>query len=52
MDIGLFRILNNYFLNKDPDVVPEQAPIIILYIKSGVFIAKKVKDTKHTRHIS
>ena len=30
MDTSHFRTLNNRFLNKDPDVVPEQAPIIIL----------------------
>ena len=31
-----FRILNNELLNKDPDVVPEQAHIIILDIKSAI----------------
>ena len=29
MDLAHFRMLNNDFLNKDPDVVPEQVPLII-----------------------
>ena len=33
MDIAYFRILNNELLNKDPDLVPEQAPLFILNIK-------------------
>ena len=45
-------MLNNDLLNKNPDVVPEQAPQIILDIKSDVCMAKNSKDTKHTRHIS
>ena len=39
-------------MNKDPDIFPEEAPLIILYIKSTVCMAKNGKDTKHTRHIS
>ena len=39
-------------IKKDPDVVPEQAPIIILDIKSDVCMANNGKDTKHIRHIS
>ena len=30
MDIAHFRMLNNEFLEKDPDMVPEQSPIVIL----------------------
>ena len=30
------RILNNGFLNKDPDVVPKQSPIIILDRKLAI----------------
>ena len=30
MALENFRMLNNEFLNKDPYVVPEQAPLIIL----------------------
>ena len=52
MDIAHLKILHYYLLNKDPDVVPEQAPLIILDSKSATFVSKNVKDTKHTRHIS
>ena len=31
-----FRMLNNILLKKDPDVVPEQAPLILLDIKSAI----------------
>ena len=30
MDLENFSMLDNEFLNKDPDLVPEQAPLIIL----------------------
>ena len=39
-------------MNKDPDVVPEQAPLIIFDSKSAVCVAKNGKDTKHTIHTS
>ena len=45
------RMLINELLNKDPDTVPEEAPIIILDSKYAVFMYKNGKDTKHTRHI-
>ena len=51
MALLYFRMLNNEFLKKDPDVVPEQALIIILDGKSTVNMAKNVKNTKHTRRI-
>ena len=40
------------FLNKDPDIVPEEAPLIVLYSKSAMYMANNGKDTKHTRHIA
>ena len=40
------------FLNKDPDIVPEQAPLIVLDSKSNMCMAKNGKDNKHTRHIA
>ena len=46
-----FRVLIHELLNKDLDIVPEEAPLIILDIKSSVCMAKNVKDTNHTRHI-
>ena len=45
-------MLNNELLNKYPDVVPEQEPLIILDIKSYIWMAKNGKDTKHTRNFS
>ena len=37
---------------KDPDIVSEEAPLIILYSKSAVCMANNGKGTKHTRHIA
>ena len=51
MDLEHFRILNNELMNKDPYVVPEQAPLITLDRKSALCVAKNGKDTKHNRHI-
>ena len=45
-------MLIHELLNNDPDTVPEESPLIILYIKSAVCMAKNGKYTKHTRHIS
>ena len=52
MSLANFRMINNYLKNKDLDVVPEQAPLIMLDIKSAVCMAKNGKDIKHTRNIS
>ena len=52
MALSHFRMLIHYFLNKDPDIVLEESPLIILYRKSDVCMAKNGKDTKHTSHIS
>ena len=52
MDLAHFRMLINELLNKDPDIVPEEAPLIILDIKSAVCVANNGKDTKQTRHIA
>ena len=51
MALAQSRMPTNKFLNKDPDVVPEQAPIIILDSKSAICMANNGKDTKHTSHI-
>ena len=42
----------NELLNKDPDKVLYEAPLIILYIKSVVCMANNGKYTNHTSHIS
>ena len=47
-----FRILIHEFFNNDTDIVPYEAPIIILDRKSAVCMANNRKDTKHTSHIS
>ena len=52
MAIAHFRIFIHGFLNKDPDIVPEEDPLIVLDSKYDIFVAKNSKDTKHTRHIS
>ena len=51
MDLEHFSILTHELLNKDPYIVREEAPLIIFYSKSAVYISKNGKYTKHTRHI-
>ena len=51
MALAHFSMLINKLLNKDPDIVPEEAPMIVLYSKSDVCMAKYGDDTNHTRHI-
>ena len=46
MALAHFRMLIHEFLNKDPDIVPEEAPLIVLDIKSAMCMAKNGKDTK------
>ena len=48
----LHRMLNIEFSNKYPYVVPEQAPLIILYNKEAIYMDNNGKETKHTRHIT
>ena len=45
-------MLIHEFLNKDTDIVPEEAPLIVLHSKLAMCMAKNSKDTKHTRHIT
>ena len=52
MAISYFRMINNKLLNKYLDSVPEKASLIILYIKSDIYMSNNGKDTKHTRQIS
>ena len=51
MDLSHFRMLIHKFLNKDPETVSEEAPMIVLDSESAMCMAKNEKDTKHTRHI-
>ena len=52
MSLAYFRVLIHELLNKDTDIVPEEAPLIVLDSKSAMCMAKNGKDTKHTRHIA
>ena len=47
-----FRMLIHELFNKDPEIVSEEAPLILLDSRSDVRTDKNGKDTKHTRHIS
>ena len=52
MDLAHFRMLIHEILNKDPYIVPEEAPLIVLDSKSDMCMAKNGKDNRHTRHIA
>ena len=52
MDLAHFRMLINEVLNKDPDIVPKEAPLIVMDRKSAMCMAKNGKNTKHNRHIA
>ena len=52
MNLSHFRMLINEFLNKDPYIVPEEDPLIILDSKYAVCMDNNGKDTKHTMNIS
>ena len=47
-----FRMLINEVLNKDTDIVPEEATLIVLDSNYYMCMAKNGKDTKHIRHIA
>ena len=51
MALAHFVMLIHELLNKDPDMVPEESPMVLLHIKSVMNIAKNGKDAKKTRHI-
>ena len=46
-----FHYVNSLIFNKDPDIVPEEAPLIVLDSKSAMCMDNNVKNTKQTRHI-
>ena len=52
MSLSHFRMLIDELINKDPDIVPEEDPLIVLDSKSALYMANNGKDTKHTRHIA
>ena len=52
MALARFRMLIRELLKKDPDIVPEEAPLVVLDSKSDMCMDKNGKDTKHTIHIA
>ena len=52
MVLAHFRMLIHELLNKDTDIVPTEAPLIVLDSKYSMCMAKNGKYTKHTRHIA
>ena len=52
MALAHIRMLIHELLNKDPYIVPEEAPLIILDSNYDVCMANNGKDIKHTRHIA
>ena len=52
MDLAYFIMLIHGFLNKDSDIIPEEAPLIVLDSKADMCMAKNGKYTKQTRHIA
>ena len=52
MTLSQFRMLVAELLNEDPDMVPKEAPLIVLDSKSAQCMAKNGRDIKHTRHIA
>ena len=47
-----FWVLIRELLDKDPDIVPQEIPLIILDSKYDMCMAKSSKDTNDTRNIS
>ena len=52
MALANFRLLIHKLLLQYPNIVQEEAPIIILDRKSGVSMDNNDNNTKHTRHIN
>ena len=46
MALANFRMLIHELLNKDPDIVPEESPLMILYSKYTVCMDKTDEYTK------
>ena len=52
MALEHFRMLIHGLLNKDPDIVTEESPLIVLGSKFAICMDKNDNCTKHTRHIA
>ena len=52
MALSRFGIFIHELYNKDPDIVTEESPLVLLDIKTAMCMDNNGKDTKHTRHIA
>ena len=52
MSLAHFIMLIRDLLNKDPDIVPEEDPLIDFDSKSSMCMTNNGKYTKHIRHTS
>ena len=52
MYLSRFRMLIHEFLNKDLDILPKEALLIVMDSKYDMFMAKNGKDNKKTGNIS
>ena len=52
MALAHFRVLIHELVNKDPDIVTEEAPLVVFVIKSDMCMANNGNDTRQTRHIA
>ena len=52
MALTHLRMLIHGLLKKDPDIAPEESPLIILDSKPDVCMSNNGKDTKHTMQIA
>ena len=52
MDLAHYRILIHEFLKRDPDIVPEEAHLVVLDSKSAMCMDNNGRDIKHTIHIA
>ena len=52
MALAHFSMLVHELLNEDPDMVPKEAPLVVLDSKSAMCMAKNGRYTKYTIHIA
>ena len=52
MALAHFNMLIHELLNKDIDIIPKEATLIVLDSKSSMCMVNTSNDTKHTRHIA
>ena len=52
MALAHYMMFIHELLNKDPDIFPEEDPLIVLDSKSAMCMTNIGKETKHNRHIA